>query len=136
MAWMRSSMLERLKRWIPLSVQRDDLTVHYRLVGVQPQARRRDSPVHPAEVLVLPGSKLDSLPVLDDQGPVAVELQLVDPVVALRQLLHDLRGHGRDERGACPLRCRAACFRWWPSLLLLVGHGHLSVANCGSGSHG
>jgi hypothetical protein len=27
MTWMGTSMLERLKRWTPLSVQRDDLTV-------------------------------------------------------------------------------------------------------------
>ena len=77
--------LERLERRTPLSVQRDDLTVDYCLVGIQPQACRRDSRIHPGEVLVLPRPKLDSLLVLDDQRPVAVELQLVDPVVALGQ---------------------------------------------------
>ena len=50
------------------------------------------------------GRNLDSLLVLDDQRPVAVELQLVDPVVALGQPLDDLRGHGRDERGRFPRR--------------------------------
>ena len=29
-------MLERLERWAPLSVQRDDLAVDYDLVGLQP----------------------------------------------------------------------------------------------------
>jgi hypothetical protein len=47
-------MLERLERRAPLSVQRDDLTVYYGLVGIQPLACRRDAPVHPGEVLVLP----------------------------------------------------------------------------------
>ena len=39
--------------------------------------------------------KLDPLLVRDDQCPVAVELQLVDPLVALGEPLHDLRGHRR-----------------------------------------
>src|SRR5688572_9684964 len=117
-------MLERLKRRTPLSVQRDDLTVDHRQVGLQPRACPRDSRIHPGEVLVLPGPELDALLVLDDQRPVAVELQLVGPVVALGPALDDLRGHRRDERRACPRRCRAASLRWWPSLLLLVRHGH------------
>ena len=54
MTWMRTSMLERLERWTPLSVQRDDLAIDHRLVGLHPQARRRDARVHPGEVLVLP----------------------------------------------------------------------------------
>ena len=49
--------------------------------------------------------------VLDDQRPVAVELQLVDPVVALGELLHDLRGHGRDERRRFPRRVGARAAR-------------------------
>ena len=115
-------MLERLERRTPLSVQRDDLTVDYCLVGIQPQARRRDSPIHPSEVLVLPGPKLDLLQVLDDQRPVAVELQLVDPVVALGEALDDLRGHGRDERGRLPRRRRAQGLLG-PPLVFLRWHG-------------
>ena len=65
---------------------------------VASQARRRDPRIHAREVLVLPGPKLDPLPVLDDQRPVAVELQLVGPVVAPGERLHDLGGHWRDER--------------------------------------
>src|SRR4026207_970423 len=103
-------MLERLERRAALSVQRDDLTVYNCLVCIQSRACRRDPPVHAGEVLVLPGPKLDSVPVLDDQGPVAVELQLVDPVVALGEALDHLGGHGRDERGAYPLRSRRRCF--------------------------
>ena len=117
-------MLERLERWTPLSVKRDDLAVDYCLVGLQPQACRRDLPVHPGEVLVLPRPKLDSLLVLDDQRPVAIELQLVDPVVALGEPLHDLRGHGRDERGACPLRCRGG----FPSVVALASSSGWSWA--------
>ena len=82
-----------------LRVQRDDLTVYYRLVGLQPRAATAIPWVHPGEVLVLPGPKLDSLLVLDDQRPVAVELQLVGPVWALRQPLHDLRAMGVTNAG-------------------------------------
>ena len=91
-------MLERLERWAPPGVQRDDLAVHDHLVGLQPRARRRDGPIHPGEVVVLSRPKLDSLLVLDDQRPIAIELQLVYPVVAFRETLHDLRSYGRNER--------------------------------------
>src|SRR5688572_4041804 len=115
-------MLECLERWTPLSIKRDDLTVDYCLVGLQPLAGRRDSRIHPGEVLVLPGSKLNSLLVLDDQRPVAVELQLVHPVIALSEPGHDLGGHGRDERGRYPRRCRARGSDR-PLVLLLRWHG-------------
>jgi hypothetical protein len=56
-------------------------------VLIAPQARCRDSPIHPGEVLVLPGAKLDVLLVLDDRRAVAIELQLVDPLVAFGRRL-------------------------------------------------
>src|SRR5687767_11688249 len=105
-------MLERLERWTPLSIERDDLTIDHRLVGVQPRACRRDSRIHPGDVLVLPGPELDSLLVLDDQRPVAVELQLVDPVVALGQPLHDLRSDRGDERGSLSVVALASSSGW------------------------
>src|SRR5688572_24501224 len=70
------------------------------LIGVQLETCRRDPRVHPREILVLPGPDLDAVVVLQDEGSVPVELQLVEPLVALREPLDDLRGHRRDERGS------------------------------------
>jgi hypothetical protein len=92
-------MLQCLERGPTLHVQRDNLTIHHCLIGVQLEACRHQSRVHPREILVLPRPDLDMIVVLDDQGSVAVELQLVGPVVALREPLHDLGDHRRDERG-------------------------------------
>jgi hypothetical protein len=64
MTWMGTPMLERLERWTALHVQRHDFAVHDRLVGIQPLARRRDSPVHPGEILVLPRTDLNATVVL------------------------------------------------------------------------
>jgi len=95
-------MLERLERWTALHVQRHDFAVHDRLIGIQLHPCSRQSWIHPGEILVLPRTDLNAIVVLDDEGAVAVELQLVEPVVALGEALDDLRGHRRDERGRFP----------------------------------
>ena len=79
---MGTPMLERLERWTPLGVQRDDLAVDYRLVGLQPLARRRDPRIHRCEVLVLPRSN----PVCSLPYRVAGDLLRVTTIVHKMQL--------------------------------------------------
>src|SRR5437870_8265933 len=43
-------------------------------------------------------SDLDEVAVLDQQRAVAVELDLVEPVVPVGKLWHETRGHGWEER--------------------------------------
>ena len=100
MARVGASVLERLERLPRRPARRS----HRRLLPARPlSAARRDSPVHPREVLVLPGPKLDSQLVLDDQRPVAVELQLVDPLVALRSFFTTCAAMGVTNAGL--VRC-------------------------------
>jgi hypothetical protein len=100
---VRCAVLEGLEGRPALYVQRDDLAIHDRLIAIQLQTCSRDSRVHPREVLVLSRTDLDAAVVLQNEGSVAVELQLVDPLVAVGEALDHLRGHRRNER-----RCRAS----------------------------
>ena len=91
---VQAAVLKRLERWT---------------------ARVSSDTISPSITAARPShASLHSLLVLNDQSPVAIELQLVDPVVAFGQRLDDLGGHGRDERGACPLRVERLPFGGGP----------------------
>ena len=87
------SVLQRLEGRPAVRVDRDDFAVDRRLPGVELSRRRRDARIGRREVLVVARANLDAVAVLDDERPVPVELDLVEPLVAVGQLVDDARGH-------------------------------------------
>jgi hypothetical protein len=51
------------------------------------------------ESLLVAGSNVDALTILQQQRPVAIELDFIQPLGTLGERLHDLGGHRLDERG-------------------------------------
>ena len=99
MARMRGTMLQSLKRRMAVGVDRDDLAIEYRLIRTQATPGGGHRRIRDREILVVPRSDPDSLPVFQEERTVAIELDFVHPVRALRELAHDPGGHGLDEGG-------------------------------------
>jgi hypothetical protein len=83
MAGMRAAMLERLERGTTGCVDGDKLAVHDDRHRVQPAGGRGNGRVVVGQVPVVAGADLDVVAVLDQQRAIAVELDLIQPRVAL-----------------------------------------------------
>ena len=94
---MRRTMLERLEGWTAAGIDRDDFAVERRTVGIEVPAGGRDRRIDRRHVLVVAGANLDLAVVLQQQRTVAIELDLVNPVIALGELVDQSRRHRGDE---------------------------------------
>jgi hypothetical protein len=97
-------VLKCLERRAAGGIERDDLPVEQRPLGVQGQPGGADGRVGPGEILVVPRAECNPLAVLQQQGAVPVELDLVGPLEPFGQRRDGLGGHGRDKRGSRRLR--------------------------------
>lgn len=80
---------------------------------LEPQPRGGNAGVHSGQILVVPRANLDGGAVLDELHPVAIPLELIQPVLSFGQPLHETRRHRRDEPGS-GLGYHAARYFWPP----------------------
>ena len=78
-------------------IGQDHLTVDYGSLNIEGARLGRDRRVFRGPVMASPGEDSHGAIVDDDLGPVAVELDLVNPVATLGRLAQEGREHGLDE---------------------------------------
>jgi hypothetical protein len=78
-------------------VDSDDLSVDHSLARLNPPPSRGDRRVRLRQIFVIPRPNLQTLSVLHEQRTVAVELDLVGPLVAFRELIDHASRHRLHE---------------------------------------
>ena len=81
------------------SVERDHFPIENCGGGIQLDRRRDDGGIGRREVLLIPGDDPHLPGVLDHQRTVAIQLHLVEPLLALGEGVDQGGGHRRDEGG-------------------------------------
>lgn len=116
---MRASVLQGLERGSALLVHGNDFAVDDCLPRTQPPSCGREGRIHEREIFVVPRANLYAVAAFQEERAIAIELDLVEPLIALRQF-RDCDGGERflEGRRGVPavLLTEAAVF-----LLLLVG---------------
>src|SRR5205085_11502355 len=78
--------------------ERADLAVEKRAIRLQLRGRGANRRIRRGEVVVLAREEPDRITVLQQQGAIAIQLDLVAPAVSFRQFVGEPRHHWRYEK--------------------------------------
>src|SRR6476620_12475708 len=91
-------ILQRVERWPTLLIEGDDLAIDHRVVRQLPE-RRHDGRIPFAEIVVVSRPQADVAIPLEPDGPIPVELPLVQPLLTRRKRIAPQQQHRLAETG-------------------------------------
>jgi hypothetical protein len=80
---MGRAMLERLERGSAFRIERNDFPVEQRGIGLETAGGGSDRRIGRRQIVIVPGADLDVPTVLEQERTISIELDFVDPLLAL-----------------------------------------------------